>query len=51
MGVGGDDGWMAQVHEEFLLYPGIYRFAYKLKPITNQADLSQLARMKIEGAF
>jgi beta-galactosidase/beta-glucuronidase len=30
MGVGGDDGWLAPVHEEFLLYPGRYRFALRL---------------------
>ena len=51
MGVGGDDGWLSQVHNEFRLYPGIYRFAYKLKPITNQDDLSETTRMKIEGEF
>ena len=51
MGVGGDDGWLAQVHNEFRLYPGIYRFAYKLKPITNQDDLSETTRMKIDGEF
>ena len=51
MGVGGDDGWLSQVHKEFLLFPGIYRFAYKLKPITNLDDLSETARMKIECEF
>lgn len=51
MGVGGDDGWMAQVHPEFLIYPGIYRFAFRLRPITGQDSPSDLARTKIEGAF
>ena len=51
MGVGGDDGWWSPVHPEFLVYPGIYRFAYKLKPITKQDDLSDVARIKIEGEF
>ncbi len=32
MGVGGDDGWMAQVHKEFLIFPGIYRYGFTLKP-------------------
>jgi len=49
MGVGGDDGWMAPVHKEFLVYPGVYSFAFKLKPITGQDDPSALARVKIEG--
>jgi len=51
MGVGGDDGWMSQVHPEFLIYPGTYRFAFKLRPLTSQDDPSDVARIKIEGAF
>jgi beta-galactosidase len=51
MGVGGDDGWLSQVHEEFLILPGIYWFAYKLKPLTPQDNLGVGARIKIEGEF
>jgi beta-galactosidase len=51
MGVGGDDGWWSQVHEEFKIYPGIYRYAFRLKPLTSQDDLSVVARTKIEGKF
>jgi beta-galactosidase/beta-glucuronidase len=51
MGVGGDDGWLSQVHKEFLIFPGIYHFAYKLKPLTAQDDPAVVARMKIEGEF
>jgi len=51
MGVGGDDGWMAQVHEEFLIFPGIYRFAFKLKPLTSLDDPWKVARTKFEGEF
>jgi beta-galactosidase len=51
MGVGGDDGWMSQVHKEFLIFPGIYHFAFKLKPLTALDDPSDVARMKIEGEF
>jgi beta-galactosidase len=32
MGVGGDDGWWALVHNEFLIFPGIYHFAFSFKP-------------------
>jgi hypothetical protein len=39
------------VHPEFLVYPGIYRYAFKLKPLTAQDDPAVLARMKIEGEF
>jgi beta-galactosidase len=49
MGVGGDDGWWSQTHEEFLIYPGIYRYAFNLKPITPQDDLSLVSRTKVEG--
>lgn len=51
MGVGGDDGWMAQVHKEFLVLPGKYQFSFQLKPITKQDDPSTLARAKMEGEF
>jgi len=51
MGVGGDDGWMSPVHKEFLVYPGLYRYAFKLKPLTSQDDPAAVARMKIEGEF
>jgi beta-galactosidase len=51
MGVGGDDGWMAQVHKEFLIYPGKYHFTFRLKPLTGQEDPSSLARGKIRGEF
>ena len=51
MGVGGDDGWMSQVHPEFLVFPGIYRFAYKVKPLTSEDDPDATARLKIEGEF
>jgi beta-galactosidase len=51
MGVGGDDGWMAPVHPEFLVFPGIYRFAYRLQPLTAGEDPAGTARVKIEGEF
>lgn len=33
MGVGGDDGWMAPVHKEFLIYPGRYRYGLVISPV------------------
>jgi beta-galactosidase len=51
MGVGGDDGWMAQVHKEFLIMPGKYHFAFQLQPLMGQDDPSRLARTKVEGEF
>ena len=51
MGVGGDDGWLSQVHAEFLIYPGIYRFSFKLKPLTSSEDPAAVARTGIEGEF
>jgi beta-galactosidase len=51
MGVGGDDGWLSQVHPEFLIYPGLYRFAFKLKPLTSKENPVDAARTQIEGEF
>jgi hypothetical protein len=42
---------LSQVHPEFLIYPGTYRFAFRLRPLTGQDDLREVARTKIEGAF
>jgi beta-galactosidase len=47
MGVGGDNGWTSQVHEEFLIYPGEYRCGLRLKPITGRQDPSVLGRQTI----
>jgi beta-galactosidase len=51
MGVGGDDGWMAPVHTEFLIFPGRYRNAFRIKPVTAQDDPSTLGRSLIGQEF
>ncbi len=51
MGVGGDDGWWSQVHDEFLIFPSIYRYAFKFIPLTPQDDLAAATRTHIEGEF
>ena len=37
MGVGGDDGWLASVHAEFLVPPARYHFAAILSPLSEEA--------------
>ncbi len=49
MGVGGDDGWMASVHPEFLIQPGRYQFGFRLRPVTAKDDLSALGRTILAG--
>lgn len=49
MGVGGDDGWMASVHKEFLIFPGVYQFALRLWPVRPGAHLPTESRYRIEG--
>jgi len=44
MGVGGDDGWVSQVHEEFLIRPGRYHYSVRLRPIAAYEDPSVLGR-------
>ncbi len=51
MGVGGDDGWMAQVHEEFRIDPGRRCYGLRLRPITAQDDPATLARALPEDVF
>jgi beta-galactosidase len=44
MGVGGDDGWTAPVHKEFLVQPGRYTYSLSLRPLSAGEDPAQLAR-------
>jgi beta-galactosidase len=44
MGVGGDNGWTSQVHPEFLIQPGEYRYALRLRPVAPGDDLAALGR-------
>ncbi len=50
MGVGGDDGWWAPVHPEFLIQPGIYTYTLALRPLLATEDPAQLARHVFPGA-
>ncbi|HEY9075290.1 MAG TPA: glycoside hydrolase family 2 TIM barrel-domain containing protein [Anaerolineaceae bacterium] len=51
MGVGGDDGWMASVHPEFLIQPGRYSYAFRLRPLQRGDDLAALGRSRLEDVF
>ena len=51
MGVGGDDGWWAPVHKEFIIHPGEYHYSFRLLPLLPQQDPVALTRTVIEGVF
>jgi beta-galactosidase len=51
MGVGGDDGWWAPVHAEFLVQPGRYHYTFRLLPLTPQDDPAALARTLPQDHF
>jgi beta-galactosidase len=51
MGVGGDDGWMASVHPEFLIFPGVYQFALRLCPLRPGSDPTAMHRLCLEGVI
>ncbi|GAP07665.1 MAG TPA: glycoside hydrolase family 2 [Anaerolinea thermolimosa] len=51
MGVGGDDGWMSAVHEEFRIPPGRYRYAFRMRPVKAGDDLVMLGRLGVEGVL
>jgi beta-galactosidase len=38
MGLGGDTGWTPNVHPEFLLPPGVYRWSFKAAPFGRRSD-------------
>jgi len=49
MGVGGDDGWMAGTHPEYLINPGRYCFGLRLRPVTAGDDLRAAGRTSLAG--
>jgi beta-galactosidase len=51
MGVGGDDGWTAPVHPEYLINPGNYHFGFRIQPISGEEDPALLARQWIQGVL
>jgi beta-galactosidase len=51
MGVGGDDGWLAPVHEEFLVPPGHYQFGVILCPLAAGEDPAMRCRERVREAI
>jgi len=51
MGLGGDTGWTRNVHPEYRLLPGQYRFRLHLRPLSGGEDLGALGREELEGAL
>ena len=51
MGVGGDDGWTAPVHPEFMINPGRYHYSLRLEPLVANQDPNLLARSTLAGRF
>ena len=49
MGLGGDTGWTRNVHPEFRLPPGEYRFRLRLRPLAAGADPAAYGREDLEG--
>lgn len=49
MGLGGDTGWTRNVHPEYRLPPGQYRFRLRLRPLPGGEDLAALGREEIAG--
>lgn len=51
MGVGGDDGWAAQVHPEFLIQPGKYYYRLRIRAVGPAEQPDLLARTALPGVF
>ena len=51
MGVGGDNGWNAQVHDEYLIWPGKYQYRFALRSMPAGSDPATLAREVLASAF
>ncbi len=46
-GVGGDNSWGARPHEQFTLWPDNYSYSYRLRPISENQDPSDLSNYTI----
>ena len=48
LGVGGDDSWGAQTHEQYRLLEAHYRYSYRLRPFDGRKEsAAELARQRI----
>jgi beta-galactosidase len=48
MGVGGDTSWGARTHPEYTLTDQEYRLRFRLRLISADDDVSELARQSLE---
>jgi beta-galactosidase len=46
MGVGGDNSWGAQTHEQYRLLDNIYEYTFRIRPIGKEDDILKLAKEK-----
>jgi beta-galactosidase len=51
MGLGGDTGWTRNVHPEYRLLPGRYRFQLRLKALAGGEDVAAMGREEMAGAL
>ncbi len=42
MGVGGDNSWGAHTHDKYKIFPGRYRYSFRLKPVTGSDNIPML---------
>ncbi len=49
MGLGGDDGWTRNVHEPFMIRPGRYAYAFRLRGLHSGDSARAIAGTGIEG--
>ena len=49
MGVGGDTGWTRNVHDEYLIKPGRYTHAFRMRVLAAGDDPAILARTVVDG--
>ncbi len=52
MGVGGDDSWGAHTHNEYKLFADRdYAYSYRLRPLTDVDDATEISRRPTAGEF
>jgi beta-galactosidase len=47
MGLGGDIGWGARVHPEYLLTTKKYQYTFRLKPVSKGVDINKILQQKL----
>jgi hypothetical protein len=45
-GVAGDDSWWSRAHPQYTLYPGVYCYAFRIRPLAKDDDITSAYKIR-----